>query len=164
MNTVTVYTLQKFIDALNDFHGPTDCIFYATRAGKNDKHPTLGWSNYTLENGKQLKIHGVLWKAENQDLFYRYEVSVAPDDEQTVIHLNSADEVAQAIGELYGSMPDYAIGGKIEMPAEDLNTLACAYGKRGDKLLEIKDKVIESIRRQQDLVEEISRLMEGGDA
>ena len=82
---------------------------------------------------------------------------------ETVIHVNSADEVAQAIGELYGSMPDYAIDGKIEMPAEDLNTLACAYAKRGDKLMEIRDRVKKSIGFQQDLVAEISRLMEGGD-
>jgi hypothetical protein len=87
----------------------------------------------------------------------------APND--IAINLQpSAEEIAQEICELYNSMPNHAVNGRIEMPAEDLQTLAIAYHKRGDKLLEIRDRVKASIGIQQDLVAEISRLMEGGEA
>ena len=84
-------------------------------------------------------------------------------DDITIKLQPSAEEIAQEICELYGSMPDHAVNGRIEMPAEDLNTLAIEYHKRGDKLLEIRDRVKASIGIQQDLVAEISRLMGGGD-
>jgi hypothetical protein len=75
----------------------------------------------------------------------------------------SAEAVAQEIFELYNAQSEHTIAAGIELPAEDLHTLACSHSKRGDKLLEIRDRVKQSIAKQQELIAEISRLMEGGD-
>lgn len=84
-------------------------------------------------------------------------------DDITIKLQPSAEEVAQEICELYNSMPSHAVNGQIELPAEDLHTLACSHSKRGDKLLEIRDRLTQSVAKQQELIAEISRLMEGGD-
>jgi len=85
-------------------------------------------------------------------------------DDITIKLQPSAEEIAQEICRRIVDGPFVALPENApDMSIENLNTLAIDHHKRGVKLLEIKDKIIESIRRQQDLVAEISRLMEGGD-
>ena len=84
-------------------------------------------------------------------------------DDITIKLQPSAEEVAQEICRSASDGMNIGVVGSPELSLENLSTLAIDHHKRGVKLLEIKDKIIESIRRQQDLVAEISRLMEGGD-
>jgi hypothetical protein len=84
-------------------------------------------------------------------------------DDITIKLQPSAEEVAQEICELYNAQSEHSIAAAIELPAEDLHALACSHSKRGDKLLEIQDRLKQSVAKQQELIAEISRLMEGGD-
>lgn len=85
-------------------------------------------------------------------------------DDITIKLQPSAEEIAAEICRYYTEGPNVAIpDGAPEMSLDNLHALAIDHHKRGVKLLEIQDRVTKSIGIQQDLVAEISRLMEGGD-
>ena len=82
-------------------------------------------------------------------------------DDITIKLQPSAEEIAQEICRRVVDGPFEALPENApDLSIENLNTLAIAYHKRGDKLLEIRDRVKASIGIQRVLVAEISRLME----